>query len=1055
MWPGNADVGGGIIGLAIARPVSVLVGVILVILFGALSIAGLPIQLTPDVSVPTLSVSTQWPGATPLEVEAEILEPQEEALKSLPGLERMLSDARRGRASITLELEVGTELDEALVRASNLLSQVPSYPQAVRQPVVSTSGDSGPAMAVLIVQSDPPGRSVAEYRTWFDETIVPRIERIPGVGGMRVFGGQQAEVHVDFDPRKLAARALSVGDLSRAVEGELRDVSGGDISVGKRRLLVRTEVMPPEPKDLARAVIQSAPDGTPILIGDVAEVSVGLRKAEYVGFVNGSPSMGMLLFREPGSNVLQVTRDIYRVVDELQERYLAREGLELRVVSDQVGYIEGALALVKQNLLLGGALAVLVLLVFLRSLGASAVVAVSIPVSIVGTVLGMSLMGRSINLVSLAGMAFAVGMVVDNSIVVLENIDTSRRAGLSPAEAARRGTVEVWSAILASTLTTAAVFLPIIGWVDEVGELLRDVALAVSIAVFVSLVVSVLVIPSFSARLLKRSLESGAGGTSRPARWVRGVVYGIARSPLRSLLVAVVGLGATTALGLSLIPPLEYLPTGNRNVVFGMVFPPPGYGVGEVESIGRQIQANLLQHRGKQVDGKPSLDRAFFVGGPDFTFMGAVAEDPQRVGEVAQLVRDAQAQIPGVFGFASQASLFGRNLGGGRVIEVDISGADMGQNLALGGRLMGELSKALPGAQLRPVPGLDPGAPELQVTPKRAQAARMGVASGELGQWVDAYVDGAIVGELGKAGEPKRDVVLRAAGLAIDDPASLRAAPVAVAGGRVVPLGQIADVHEKLGPIKVRRIERRRAITLQVRPPPDMALESAIATVRSVIDPLERDASIPPGVRVDITGSAGKLDAARERFVQVLLLAVVICFLLLAALFEDFLAPLAILVSVPLAGSGGVLALRAVDAWLAPQSLDMMTALGFVILIGVVVNNAILVVDGALVRMRDGVALDAAVADAVQRRVRPIFMSVLTSLAGLLPLVIFPGSGSELYRGVGAVVLGGLGLSTALTLFLVPAVFSLLWRVRRRLVPATEPSLAQTPGVDLSASQKP
>lgn len=1029
--------GNGVIAWAIRRPVTVTVGVILVVFFGVLSVLGLPIQLTPDVTIPTITVTTMWPGATPLELETEIIEEQEEAVKSLPGLQKMTSEARPGRATVTLELEVGIDLEEALVRASNLLSQVPDYPDAARQPVISTSNSGGPPIAVLTVTSDPPGRAVEEYRTFVEDNVVPRLERVRGVSGIRLIAGRDSEVHIDFDPVGLAARGVTVSQLVGAVRAELRDISGGDITIGKREFVVRTDVAPNDPSRLSRIVLRTDEAGTPVLLGDVASVELGLREREAVGFASGEPSMALLLFREAGYNVLEITREIYAVNEEVQRQFLDAEGLQINVVSDQVGYIEAALDLVQQNLLLGAGLAIVVLMIFLRSIRASAVVAIAIPVSVIGTALGMSAMGRTINIVSLAGMAFAVGMVVDNSIVVLESIDTWRQK-VDVKRAALEGTREVWGAILASTLTTAAVFVPIITWESEVGELLRDVAVAISTAVFVSLVVSVLVIPSFSARMLKGAKqiaededEAGKGGFRGR---VTGAVRWLVATPLRSLVVVVIGLGGTATAGILLVPPMEYLPTGNRDIVFGVIVPPPGYAVEELQEMGKTVNDTLVPHIGKEVDGKPILERTFFVGTADQLFMGAVGRDQDRMGEVVGMMRGAQTKVLDVFSFASQASLFGRSLGGGRAIEIDLLSADQIGTVRFGQRLMGALREALPGSQIRPIPGLDFGAPEFRVTPDRAQATRLGLNGAEIGQLVAAYVDGAIIGELGPDGEPKLDVVIRARGLDADDTDALAAAPVPTPRGEVVPLGRVAKITETLGPTVIQHIERRRSLTLQITPPDTIALEDAVRIVRDeVMPPLINQG--PEDLRVMYAGSAGDLEAAQGRLGYALLFAVLISFLLLAALFEDFLAPFAILVSVPLAGAGGIFLLRIVDLTFGGQPLDMMTAMGFIILIGVVVNNAILVVDGAILRMRAGLELAEATADAVRRRIRPISMSVLTSLAGLTPLVLFPGSGSELYRGVGAVVLGGLGLSTVLTVFLVPAVFTLIWRVRLRIKP--------------------
>ncbi|MBX2799254.1 MAG: efflux RND transporter permease subunit [Myxococcales bacterium] len=1013
--------------LAVARPVGVLVGVLLVVLFGALSVAGIPIQLTPDIEVPTLSVQTRWPGAAPAEVEREILVPQEDVLKSLQGLERMSSEASRDQGSITLELAVGSDLDEALVRVTNRLSQVPRYPESADQPVVSTGNDTGPPLAVVLLRSDD-GGSVAQYRTWFEEEVLPELERIPGVAKIDFFGGRDTELHVNVDLAGLAARGVSVPQLVSVIRGELADVSGGDVTLGKRQYVVRTAAAPEEPPQLEAVVIGQGPDGQPIRLGDVATVREGLRKRTAYVFSNDQEALALLFRREAGSNVLEVTEEILATVDEVQTERLAPQGLTLQVVSDQSGYINGALALVRQNLLLGAGLAVGVLLLFLRSARSSAVVAVSIPVSIVGTALGMSLLGRTINVVSLAGMAFAVGMVVDNAIVVMEAIDRRRREGLDAAEAALSGTSEVWGALVASTLTTVAVFLPIAAWQDEVGELLRDVAVAVSCAVLLSLVVSVLVIPSFAARVLPDHTRR-QDGESTVARRVGAVAEWCSASLGRAASITVGVTGTMALLAWLLLPAMEYLPSGNRNLLFGVLVPPPGTAVDEMVDVGQRFQDALEPHRGVEVGDEPAIGRSFFVARPGTAFMGASAEDPARIRDLVGFYRRQQRTIPGMFGIANQASLFGRGLASSRAVNVELGGSDLASLVGIGARLMPALSEALPGAQIRPIPGLDPGAPELRVDPRREDAARLGLTGAELGALVDVLVDGRIIGELGRGGRPNLRVVLRGADGGVSDAASLASAAVATPSGTITSLASVAEVRETLGPTTIQRIERRRAITLAVSPPEDVALEEAMRRIREDVIPSQ---GIGPEVRVTLAGTADDLEVAQARFAQVLILAVVISFLLMAALFEDFLAPLVILFTVPMAAAGGLGGLRLVDAVLGPQPLDMMTAVGFVLLIGVVVNNAILVVDGALQRLREGSDLQAALRGAVERRVRPIFMSALTSLAGLLPLVLFPGSGSELYRGVGAVVLGGLSLATGLTLFVIPAVFALTWRLSGR-----------------------
>jgi hydrophobic/amphiphilic exporter-1 (mainly G- bacteria), HAE1 family len=1028
--------GGGLLAIAISRPVGVLVGVILVLMFGILALVGLPIQLTPDIEIPTLTVETRWPGAAPAEVEQEILEEQEEALKDLRGLDRMVSEAASERGTITLELEVGADLDDALARVTNELAQVPSYPENADEPVVSTGDSAGPPLAVVLLQ-DPTGADVGQYRTWVEDTVLPPLERIPGVARIDLFGGRDSQVTVRYDPEALAARGVAFTQLAAALRASLRDLSGGEVDLGKRRYVVRTMARPPEVQDLEQVVlVPGGPDRAEVRLGDVATVEMGLRIRQAYVFGNDHESLALLFRREAGSNVLETTEAIRAAVDRIQADLLDREGLELRIVNDQTDYIYGALSLVRQNLLVGGALAAVVLLLFLRSLPAAGVVSVAIPVCVIGTALGMALLGRTVNVVSLAGVAFAVGMVVDNAIVVLENIDAWRKDTADPARAALEGTREVWGAILASTITTAAVFLPIITWQDEVGELLRDVAIAIAVAVFLSLAVSVLVIPSFAAKLLPRPSDRPPGRVARAGTrvldGVAGTVQWLVARGWRSALLAIGAPAALVAVAVLLLPPMEYLPTGNRNFLFGVLVPPAGYSVDEMRTIGQRFQAAVDQHRGREVGGVPEVRRSFFVARPGAAFMGGAPVDGSRIDELVAFYRENQQQIPGVFGIASQASLFGRGIGASRSVDVDLTGPDLVALVQLGQDLMGRIREVLPGSQVRPLPSVDLGGPELQVVPRREDVARLGLSTDEVGLVVDALVDGAIVGEIAREGLPKLDVVVQPVGEQVESRVALENAPVATPAGRTVPLATLADVVERVGPTTIRRLERRRAITLQVSPPDDVALEEALARLRAeVVAPAERD-GLPDGASIALAGTADDLSKAQARLGQVLLLAVVISFLLLAALYEDFLAPIVVLVTVPLAGAGGVLGLRLVDATLGEQPFDLLSAMGFVILIGVVVNNAILVVDGALSRMRGGMDLEAALVDAVRRRTRPIAMSALTSIVGLLPLVIFPGSGSELYRGVGAIVLGGLAMSTVLTLFVVPAVFRTVWALARR-----------------------
>jgi HAE1 family hydrophobic/amphiphilic exporter-1 len=513
----------------------------------------------------------------------------------------------------------------------------------------------------------------------------------------------------------------------------------------------------------------------------------------------------------------------------------------------------------------------------------------------------------------------------------------------------------------------------------------------------------------------------------------------------RSLVVVSVSVIGAGFVAYAFLPKMEYLPSGNRNLVFGLVLPPPGYSIEELQATGAQNQKVMVEHTGKVVGGVPSVHRSFFVGDPSLLIVGAVASDPEQVTGVRDFMRDLHARIPGSIGFASQAALFSRGIGEGRAVELEISGRDLSALVGVGRRLMGPLSETIAGSRVRPVPVLDDGAPEFHILPNRAQAARLGFSPRDVALIADAYVDGAIIGEFGREGERKLDVVLTADGaerLVTDEP-SLLATPVATPGGELVPFSVLGAIETRLGPTSIQRIERVRSVVLQVTPPDDVPFQTAVERVSAAVESARAEGIVPAGVELSLGGSAGKLVQAQSEFGFILLVALVISFLLLAGLFEDFVAPVVVLVTIPLAAAGGVLALWAVNRWLTPQPLDLMSALGFLILIGVVVNNAILIVDGALARLREGTELADAVSEAVRARVRPIFMSTFTSLAGLLPMVLRTGDGSELYRGVGTIVLGGLALSTFLSLFVVPSLFALLWRGRRAVMRAAEATLTR------------
>jgi HAE1 family hydrophobic/amphiphilic exporter-1 len=481
------------------------------------------------------------------------------------------------------------------------------------------------------------------------------------------------------------------------------------------------------------------------------------------------------------------------------------------------------------------------------------------------------------------------------------------------------------------------------------------------------------------------------------------------------------------------LPKLDYLPDGNRNLIFGVIVPPPGYNLKTTEDIAGKFESEIMpllsEVSGEESgpDGVPKIKRFFFVASRGRTFLGAAAVDPTRVKELVPVLQKAAFGEPGTFGLISQHSLFGRGHGGTRAVELNISGPELEPILDTALKAVGVIESVMPrdqGTQIRPKPGLELGAPEVRVIPDRVKLADNGVTARELGDTLDAFNDGLRVAEI-TVGAKRLNLILRGPNDDIQETQGISNLPVVTRSGVILPASSLADITVTSGPVQIRHLERERTVTLVIRPPEQVPLEVALDTLKQdVIAKLEAD-GLPPGVRLRLSGTADNLAQTWDAMVVDLVMALIIVYLVMAVLFESFVYPLIIMLSVPLATAGGVLGLALVNRFTF-QPLDMLTLLGFVILIGIVVNNAILLVHQTLFHIRsEGMSVHDAVMEATRNRIRPIFMSTLTSIFGMMPLVVFSGAGSELYRGLGSVVLGGLTLSAVLTLAIVPPLLTI------------------------------
>lgn len=1001
-------------------PVTVAVVVLFIIFFGIRTLLLLPIQLTPDVARPVVSVNTFWPGASPAEIEREIIERQEEFLKSIEGLEEMNSTASPSSGSVVMEFKPGTNIDSALLKVNNYLNRVPSYPAEVDRPVISTSGERDGAIAWFIFlpldgRVDP---DISSRKLFVEDHIESAFERVPGVAAANLFGAQEQEIQILFNPDALAVRALTIPEVIQKIRREGRDYSAGKIDEGKRRYLVRTKGSFRDLRDIENIIIREDLRDR-VFLGDIAQVKLQAKDAMAKVRYKGIPCIAINAQRQVGSNVLQTMQGLQEAMHRLNAGILKDNGYKLIQAYDSSLYIHKSLNLVSTNLVLGAVLAIIVLLLFLRNIRPTLVIACAIPISAIGTFLGMFMLGRNINVVSLAGISFAVGMLVDNSIVVLENIFSHLQQGKSPMRAAMDGTLEVWGAIFASTITTVAVFLPLLFLDSEIAQLFKDIALAISCAVSLSFIVSVFVIPTLSSRLLQTVTIEPTSQNKLTESLTAFIMHLCANKMRQIVLVVCLSVGS---IGLSyfLAPPAEYLPTGSRNLVFSILIPPPGYNLDEFIRIGEQLETEL---RYLWEGDQPEVSSFFFVAASTRVFMGFRASDDRNVNGLMNKLRATLGKVPGMISIVVRAGLFDQGFGGGRSIDLKLTGPDLSKLMENAKVAFFKINEVLPGSQARPQPGLDLGQPELQVLPKFKKLAEVGFSAQDLGLTVDALVDGVLVSEYRQSNGKMIDVSLRAHPKFFENTQTLKKLPLflpKVTG--VSELGTIAEVNYDMGPTEILRYEQQRVVTISITPPDSVPLQTAMQKIQDqIIKPMREQGLLDGPYRALLAGTADKLTTTRKQLQGQFLSAILVTYLLLCALFQSFLIPLIILFSVPLAGFGGFLALKIVSITITPQPLDVLTMLGFIVLLGIVVNNAILIVDQALHRLREGCYKLDAVSQAVSSRIRPIFMSTLTSIFGMAPLVLMTGPGSELYRGIGSVVLGGLLVSTVFTLILIPA----------------------------------
>jgi len=999
--------------LALSNRVAALVAALLVMLFGFLSLERLPVQLTPEVERPSITITTTWRAAAPEEIESEIIEPQEKALRGTPAMDEMLSRAQRGRARVTLRFKVGSDLQRALIDVLNRLNRVRGYPEDADEPKLSTVGERTRPVAWFIIKALPGNdNQLSDYYTLIEDLVQTRFERVEGVSQSVVRGGRAKELRISFDPYKMAALDVDLPAVASRV-GRNEDTSAGQVDIGKRRYTVRFAGT--YPIDQFGELVVDWREGRPVLLRDIASIELQPVDRESLVINQGGSVIAVNAYRESGVNVLEVMEGLQQVVAELEDP-LEQAGLSIQQVYDETIYIHNSISMLTGNLVAGVFLAVGVLWWFLRRLRATLIVAAAIPLCLAFAFFILDISGHTLNIISLAGLAFAVGMVLDSGIVVLENIVRLREAGQPPEQAALEGPGQVWGALLASTATTVAVFLPVVFLEDEAGQLFADLAIAITAAIIASMLVATSLVPAAARQWLTdyHVQDRHAHWWSSASRWIMQLTE--TRQRRWSLILSLTVLPAL--LSWVLVPEMDYLPTGNRNRVSATISVAPGVNLDTIEREMGRVVAERMQ---PYLDGEklPRVKHYFFVVHRGGAFMGVRAERAEDVEALLPVLNEIVSGFPDTLAYARRDSLF-RGFGGGGNVNVNLQSRHL-EALLDAARIGYDLiEETIPGVSVSPQPALEMAEPEILLKPDERRIAEAGWNRETVARVARALGSGLFVGEYFD-GERRRDIVLRSD--AWETPEELEAIPVVTPQAGVLPLGELVAVERTAGPDQIRRLDRRRTVNLSVRAPEGMSLEQLMKTLRTEVEPRLLE-MLPEDGSIRYAGTAEKLDEALASLSGSFLLAVAILYLLMSALFRSFLDSLLVLIVLPLATVGGVIGLQLVNLFVF-QSMDLLTMIGFIILLGLVVNNAILLVYQTRRAEREGSARRAAVQQAVQLRLRPILMSTLTSLFGMLPLLLVPGAGTELYRGLAAVIVGGLAISTVFTLLLLPGMLRL------------------------------
>jgi HAE1 family hydrophobic/amphiphilic exporter-1 len=997
--------------LFVRRPILAFVLNALIVLAGVAGLFGAEIRELPNVDRPVVTITTAFSGAAPETVDQELTGRIEGAVGRVSGVRSIASNSRFGRSRVTLEFNDNVDIDVAATDVRDAVARIVNQlPEAADQPEI-VKADAN-AQAVMRIAVTSAGRSPQELTAIVADRVEDRLISVDGVADLQIYGDREPIFRVDIDQLELASRGLTLGDMQRALANVAYDAPAGDLAGDRQSINVRTTA-----SVATTAAFEALEIKDNVRIGDVARVSLGPAPGETVLRANGQLGLGIGIIRQATSNTLEISRNVRAVVEEL-DRTLP-DDVNIFVTSDDATFISGSISEVIQTLGFAVAIVVTVIFIFLRDVRATLIPTLTLPVALVGTLAAIYLAGFSINILTLLALVLATGMVVDDAIVVLENIVRMRAQGMGPRAAAVNGTAQVFFAVVTTTATLAAVFVPLSFLPGQAGGLFREFGFTLAIAVMLSSVVALSLCPVLASRLLTQAPPENPRG---PLIWLGNRLTGFYEATLRGALampfvIVLVALfiAATAALVAGGIRQ-ELTPPEDRAVALLRVTAPQGVSLAYTQSRMQQIEDLVapLQESGEvtnifSISGFGADNRGFMV----FT----LAKWEDRIRGQQEIVGEINAKLRGIIGvraFAIQPNSLGIR-GAGRGLAFAVTG-DSYEQLASVAQTMVDRMRQIPGmgqVQLE----YEQTQPQLFVQIDRALAADLGIDITGLGQALQAVLDGRRVASV-FIDDTSYDVQMLSTSDPVNDPGDLENVFVQAGNGQMVPLASFVTLQERAVAPELDREGQNRSVELSAGLTPGMSLGSALAEVQKIgAEVLEEQNRIVP------LAEAATLDQTNAGLFVTFGFAILVVFLVLAAQFESFVSAVVVMATVPLGLACAVFALL-----LTGQSLNVYSQIGLVMLIGIMAKNGILIVEFANQLRDDGQEVHAAIFAASTIRLRPVMMTMTSTVLGGVPLILSAGAGAEAREALGWVIVGGLGMATLSTLYLTPVAYLLLAR---------------------------